>query len=190
MCLQLIKTVEAQAAPVLMSVPTIEVEVWLSLKVYQPPRGRIEPLARLSVSLACGDRLCPLTGCSCHTTASQSHATGCVLSISSLLGSRGLVVFSCCRKVSRKFTCASTGAATLDWCQRVSRFHPALQFEVVSNSVHQHFSSFLVAQDTTRSFSLVQNLPTLMMGPLTTHTWNVIQILRPSRSFIGCVCSP
>ena len=61
-----------------------------------------------------------------------------------------------------------------------------------------NFSSFFMPQDTTSCprtqhvdrFPLVQNLPTLMMGPFISRTWNVLQILRPSRSFIGADCSP
>ena len=48
------------------------------LEVCQHPRNRIETLEGLPVSFVCGKSLCSLTGCRCHTTASQGHATSCV----------------------------------------------------------------------------------------------------------------
>ena len=78
-----------------------------------------------------------------------------------------------------------------DVLQVLWRFHWSRQFALrflLLSSCHR-VPPFLVnvAQ---RSSPLAQNLPTLMMGPLTSHTWNVIQTLRPSRSFIDSACWP
>ena len=56
----------------------------------------------------------------------------------------------CYRKISCKFTCASTGAVQVHQCQHASWFDPTFQFVVDSNSDHQYFSSFFVAEDATR----------------------------------------
>ena len=45
---------------------------------------------------------------------------------------------------ARRFTCASTGSANLHWYHHVSWFYPAFQVVVLSNCVHQHFSSFFL----------------------------------------------
>ena len=104
---------------------------------------------------------CPLLECRCHTTASEGHATGCSSGSRpcSLLGawvttllerwcvsSLGLNVSICslwwCRRMSHRFTCASTGTTTVHECQHVSCLDPAFQFEVVS-SHHVHWRCLL-----------------------------------------------
>ena len=97
----------------------------------------------------------------------------------------------CCRKMPGRFTCASTGAGHVHRLQHVSWFDPAFQFcpPTTSPASSCHKTPPRVVNVAHRSFPLVQNLPTLMMCPLTSHTWNVIEILRPSRSFIGTCCS-
>ena len=51
--------------------------------------------------------------------------------------------------MSCRFSGASTGTANLHRSQHVSRFDPAFQLAVVSNSVDRNLSSLLVPQDTT-----------------------------------------
>ena len=49
----------------------------------------------------------------------------------------------------RKFDSASTGAASLHWCQHVYWFDPAFQLVGVSHSVDRDLSSFFVSQSAT-----------------------------------------
>ena len=119
--------------------------------VYQQPRSRTEPLpvARMQMSHHG-------IGGSCNRL---------FFSISSLLASRGLGndaagtlvrelpgaerhqnLSICslwwCRRMSHRFTCASTGTTKVHKCQHVSCLDPAFQFEVVS-SHHVHWRCLL-----------------------------------------------